>query len=239
MLDAIKLNVSIIVPALNEEKHIGNAVKSIIKELDGRSDYEIIIFDDGSTDNTGSIADDLVLSYSQVRVVHHQTPQNLGSCFMEGVELAQGEYAVMWPGDDEIEAHTIKNIFDTLGSADIVTTHTINKVVRKPHRRFISATYTFLINLLFNLRLEYFNGLSLIKVDLIKKLPRISPGFAYMSEILVRLIKSGYSYKEIGMQIKPLKGRESKAFKLRNIRQVVSAISNLFVDVYWKKKILY
>lgn len=238
MQDTTKISVSVIVPALNEEKNIRGAVESIIRESGGRDECEIIIFNDGSTDKTGEIAQDLARGNPRIRVVHHQTPQNLGSCFREGVAMAKGEYAVMLPGDDETDSRTIKNLFAALGLADIVVTYTVNKEARSWKRRLVSATYTFLMNRLFNLRLKYFNGPSLIKVDLLKKLPPISSGFAYMSEILVRLIKSGYSYREIEMYIKPSPDRKTRAFRAKNIKQVGQTIVKLFIDVHLRKKIL-
>lgn len=238
MSDIAKFNLSIIVPALNEEKNIKNTVDHIIEVAGNRQDYEILIFNDGSTDGTGRIADELSRNNSNIKVMHHQSPHSLGGCFRDGVAYAQGVYAVMLPGDDETDSRTIKNLFNALGSADIVTTYTVNKEARNWKRRVVSATYTFLINFLFNLRLRYFNGPSLIKVDLLKKLPSISSGFAYMSEILVRLIKAGYPYKETEMYIKPAPWRVSRAFKFKNVKQVGQAIMRLFVDVYFKKKFL-
>lgn len=234
-----KYIVSIIVPALNEEKNLKDAVDHIVEAAGNRQDYEILIFNDGSTDETGRIADDLAGYNPNIKVIHHQSSQNLGGCFREGVALAQGEYAVMLPGDDETDSRTIANLFNALGSADIVATYTVNKEARNWKRRLVSATYTFLINFLFNLRLKYFNGPSLIKVELLKKLPPISSGFAYMSEILVRLIKAGYPYKEIEMYIKPSHGRISRAFKLKNVKQVGQTILKLFIDVYFRRKTLY
>lgn len=239
MSNVAKINLSIIVPALNEEKNIKNTVDHIIEAADDRRDYEILIFNDGSTDSTGRIADELARNKSNIKVMHHQAPHNLGGCFREGVACVQGVYAVMLPGDDETDSRTIKNLFNALGSADIVTTYTVNKEVRNWKRRAVSAIYTFLINFLFNLRLRYFNGPSLIKVDLLKKLPPIPSGFAYMSEILVRLIKAGYGYREVEMYIKPSLGRVSRAFKLKNVKQVGQTILKLFIDVYFKKKILW
>lgn len=234
-----KIIASIIVPALNEEKNLNNAISDIINALSGRSDCEILIFDDGSKDATGQIAEELALANPFIRVVHHQTPQNLGSCFREGVALARGEYAAMLPGDGETDPRTIANLFNALGSADIIATYTVNKEARPWHRRAISLIYVWLIKLLFGLKLKYFNGPSLIKVDLLKKLPPISPGFAYMSEILVRLVKAGYSYKEVEMYIKPSPGRKSRAFRLKNFKQVGQTLFKLFIDVYLKKKTLY
>lgn len=238
MSDVTKFNLSIIVPALNEEKNIKDTIDHIIEAASDRRDYEILIFNDGSTDSTGRVADELAGNDSNIKVTHHPSPHNLGGCYREGVAMARGVYAVMLPGDDETDSRTIKNLFDALGSADIVATYTVNKEARNWKRRAVSAIYTFLINFLFNLRLKYFNGPSLIKVDLLKKLPPISSGFAYMSEVLVRLIKSGYSYKETEMYIKPAPERVSRAFKFKNVKQVGQTIARLFVDVYFKKKIL-
>ena len=237
MNDVKKNDVSIIVPALNEELNLRGAVDNIIKELKGIN-YEILIFNDGSTDRTGNIAEEISILDSRIKVIHHKTPQNLGSCFREGVELATGEYAIMIPGDDEVDSQTIHNLFSEIGRADIITTYTVNTNIRSIKRRFISFVYTALINGLFNLRLKYFNGPSLIKVDLLRKLPPISQGFAYMSEILVRLIKSGYSYRETEMFIKLLPGRKSRAFGLNNFKQIYLAIVRLFIDVYFKKRLI-
>lgn len=233
-----EIAVSIIVPALNEGIKLKDTINRIIEAAGSRQDYEILIFNDGSTDETGRIADELAGVDSNITVIHHQSPHNLGGCFREGVAMARGEYAVMLPGDDETDSRTIVNLFNSLGLADIVVTYTVNKEVRNWKRRLVSALYTFLINFLFNLRLRYFNGPSLIKVDLLKKLPPISSGFAYMSEILVRLIKAGYPYKETDMYIKPAPGRVSRALKLKNVKQVGQTIMRLFVDVYFKRKFL-
>ncbi|MEK9183020.1 MAG: glycosyltransferase family 2 protein [Patescibacteria group bacterium] len=230
------INISIIVPALNEEKNIASAVRNISTALSGRNDYEILIFNDGSTDQTGEIADALASSSSRIRVIHHALPQNLGGCFREGVAMARGEYAVMLPGDDETDSRTIKNLFKALGSAEIVTTYTVNKKIRSWSRRFISAIYTNFLNFLFGLNLRYFNGPSLIKTDLLKKAP-IASNFAYMSAILVRLIKAGYHYKEIEMIIKPPQ-RQSRALKLKNVYYVLLTILDLFTDIYLRHKIL-
>lgn len=229
-----KIKISIIVPALNEEKNITGAVENILAGLTGRIEYEILIFNDGSTDKTGEIANALAASNSRIKAVHHVTPQNLGGCFKEGVGLALGEYSIMLPGDDETHHQTIKNIFKAIDSAEIITTYTVNKEARSWFRRFVSAIYTNTLNFLFGLNLRYFNGPSLIKTDLLKKVP-IASNFAYMSAILVRLIKAGHNYKEIEMIIKPPE-RQSRALKLKNVYLVLQTIFNLFIDIHFRRK---
>lgn len=231
-----KIALTIIVPALNEQNFLRNTIESILKCAPEHLQYEIIIINDGSTDDTGKIAECLAKEFNHIKVTHHDYPQNIGACFRRGVQMASGEYAVMLPGDDETHVDTIKNILNAVGTADVVTTYTVNKEVRGFFRRVISFIYTFSINILFNLRMKYFNGPTLVRVDLLKKLPPIPDCFAYMTAISVRLIKAGHGYKEIEMVIKPSLGRKSRALRWNNLKQVVKTVVVLFVEVNIKKK---
>lgn len=230
-----KKSISIIVPALNEEENLENAISNIISGLGSIEDYEILIISDGSTDRTGDIADALSQKDDRIKAIHHGSSQNLGGCFRAGLALASGEYTVMFPGDDETHPETIKNVFNSIGVAELIITHTINKEARTWGRRIVSGFYTGGLNFLFNLNLKYYNGPCLIKTDLLKSVP-ISSSFSYMSEILIRLIKAGRDYKEVPMFIKPQPGRRSSALKLKNLNGVLKTILRLIKDLYlWKK----
>ncbi len=64
---------SVIVPALNEEANIADAVREATRALGERfSDYELLLFNDGSTDRTGEIMDALALEDPHIRVFHHE-----------------------------------------------------------------------------------------------------------------------------------------------------------------------
>src|SRR5438105_1181088 len=93
--------VSVIIPALNEEDNIAAAVKTVQEAIGDRfADYELLIFDDGSTDSTGQIADELAAQNSRIRVVHNQRNMGLGCNYTRGAELARMEYVAWFPGDN-------------------------------------------------------------------------------------------------------------------------------------------
>ncbi|MEE9558129.1 MAG: glycosyltransferase family 2 protein, partial [Candidatus Brocadiales bacterium] len=99
----MKPTISIIIPALNEEDNIEPAVNKVISALDGRfSDYELLVFDDGSTDNTGAIIDRLAGNDKNVRAIHNENNMGLGYSYKKGVQLAKNDYIVMFPGDNQI-----------------------------------------------------------------------------------------------------------------------------------------
>lgn len=229
-----KPTISIIVPCLNEEGNIKGTVKTIKTALSvsaSFSDYEIIIFNDGSTDNTGAVIDHIQASENCVRAVHNPKNMGFGYNYTEGVRLAAMEYIIMVPGDNEIPAEAIAQVFNLAGSADIVIPFTANQHVRPLGRRVISRLFVVVFNALFGIGLRYYNGTCLIRSALLKKCPLKTWGFAYMAAILVRLLRSGASYVEVGVDIKPRASGTSKAFALKNVISVAKAVFTLFWDV--------
>jgi len=229
---------SIIIPAYNEEENLEAAVKGLISSLKKKNilnEAEILIFDDHSRDKTGEIADNLGLEIKNIRVFHNKENKGLGFNFWEGARQALGEYVALFPGDNENLPGGFVDILYRAGEADIIITYTSNMEVRPMIRRIISWTYTYANNLLFGLKLRYYNGLSVYKRDLLLKLPPISNSFSYAAEILVLLLRSGATYIELPMELVPKKLANTSAFRLKNIKGVLMGISGLFWKVRIKK----
>ncbi|MBI5971563.1 MAG: glycosyltransferase family 2 protein [Deltaproteobacteria bacterium] len=234
-----KPSISIIVPCLNEEGNLKGAIESIkeaLKTADRFGDCEILIFNDGSTDNTGQVAEEISRAEKNVKVIDNPKNMGFGYNYTEGVRLASKDYTIMVPGDNEIPAQSLARIFSNVGAADIVIPYTANPEVRKFSRRVVSKAFVALINTLFGLNLVYYNGTCVIKSALLKKVPLKTWGFAYMAAILVRLIRSGASYTEVGVDIKPRATGTSKAFAPKNVLSVGRAILTLFWDVRIKDR---
>ncbi|MBI5492182.1 MAG: glycosyltransferase family 2 protein [Deltaproteobacteria bacterium] len=237
-----KPSISIIIPCLNEEANLRGAVdcvKEALKDSNRFSSYEILIFNDFSTDDTGRIAEEIKKEEKGVRVIHNERNMGFGYNYTEGVRLAKKDYIIMVPGDNEIPAEAIKKIFAHVGVADIVIPYTANPEVRGFSRRVISRLFVILINGLFSMKVAYYNGTCVIKSPLLKKVPLKTWGFAYMAAILVRLLKSGASFVEVGVDIKSRQAGKTKAFRLKNIASVVSAIAGLFWEVRVKERARY
>jgi glycosyltransferase involved in cell wall biosynthesis len=227
-----KPSISVVVPAYNEQERIEGTVEAINESLGDRfSDHEILIFNDYSTDKTGEIADGLKAKDPHIKVIHNPTNMGFGYNYKEGVRLASLEYVIMVPGDNEIPVGAISKIFTQVGRADIIVPHTANLEVRPLSRQIVSKAFTGLMNLLSGLDLKYYNGTCVHKASLIKAIPIKTHGFAYMATILVRAIKSGASFTEIGVNIDQREGGESKAFAIKNVISVLTALCELFFEV--------
>lgn len=221
-------SISVIVPAYNEEKNIAGAVKCINSALgDSFSDHEIIILNDHSTDATGAHANALASKDDHIRVVHNPTNMGFGYNYKEGVRLAEKDYVIMVPGDNEIPEEAIRKIFTQVGGADVIVPYTANMHIRPMSRQLVSKVFTKLINIISGLDLQYFNGTCVLKSEAVKAVEIRTHGFAYMATILSRLLRSGCSYIEIGVDITQREGGESKAFAIKNVISVVTAILGL------------
>lgn len=223
---------SVIIPALNEEGNLSDTVTNVLASIDHRfTDYEVLVFDDGSSDGTGQIADELAIRNSRIRVIHNPRNMGFGYNYTRGVELSKMEYVAMFPGDNEIPRDAILTLLEAVGPADIVVPYIATPSVRPWSRRFISASFVALVNLLFGLRLRYFNGPCVHRRSLLQTVPMRTHGFAYMAAILVRLIRSGHSYIEVPMPLQVRQHGQSKAFRLNNIVSVLRTLTALFWEV--------
>ncbi|MBI5453572.1 MAG: glycosyltransferase, partial [Deltaproteobacteria bacterium] len=174
-----------------------------------------------------------------VKVIHNPKNMGFGYNYTEGVRLATKDYIIMVPGDNEIPAEAIKRVFALIGKADLVVPYTANTHVRPLSRRVISKMFVTGMNTAFGLDLMYYNGTCVIKSSLLKKVPMKTWGFAYMAAILVRLLRSGSSFMEVGVEISQRSKGRSKAFKLKNIASVFSAIASLFWEVRVRERVRY
>ncbi|MCI8583246.1 MAG: glycosyltransferase [Dorea sp.] len=96
--------ISIIMPVYNNEKYFPLAVKSILEQ--SYTDFELIIIDDGSTDKTSMIADELAEQDARIRV-SHQSNQWIYASFNRGIEEAGGDYIYIVNSDDRLRQGTL------------------------------------------------------------------------------------------------------------------------------------
>lgn len=201
------------------------------------ADYELLLFDDGSTDRTGAIMDELAAADpAHVRVTHNPAPRNLGGVYKQGIALARMDYILMVPGDNENPGHALQAPFDAIGRADIVLPYPVNSAVRGLARHTVSRIYVGLLNRLFGLRVRYYNGTVIHRTANLKALPIKTSSFAYQAEILIKLLCSGKSFVEVPIRIDPPKaGRRSRAFRWRNMAQVGRTLGDLFVEIRMRR----
>lgn len=109
--------VTFILPVYNAESTIYRCLDSILKQT--YCDYEVIIVDDGSIDNSGKICDSYSLRDNRFRVVHTENA-GVASARQLGVSLATGEYVIHIDSDDWIESNMLSDMMNEISDADIL-----------------------------------------------------------------------------------------------------------------------
>lgn len=106
------VDISVIVPAYNVEKYISSCLNSLLNQT--KKEIEIIVIDDGSTDNTLNILNEYKKNNpSKIHVVSQEN-QGLSITRNNGIKLSTGKYILFVDGDDEIDINLLKNLWDKL-----------------------------------------------------------------------------------------------------------------------------
>jgi glycosyltransferase involved in cell wall biosynthesis len=131
------MHLIIIIPCLNEEKTISNVIKSIPKKINGISNIEILVIDDGSTDNTAELA-----KKAGASVISHKINRGVGTAFHTGVEesIKRGaDIVVNMDGDGQFNPDDIEKLIAPIldNNADCVTASRFKDKTFYPKMPFI------------------------------------------------------------------------------------------------------
>ena len=194
-----------IIPAYNEAGIIGGSLNETIRVFNNFGcKYEIVVVDDGSSDNT--FQNILKVSSRHTNIIVKQLKHNRGKgrALKVGFRQCAGEYVVFLDADMELHPAQLQTFFDImrLDEADVVIgskRHPNSRLNYPLQRKIISSVYFFLIKIFFGLPIgDTQTGLKLFKYEVLKKVfPRILvKAFGYDLEILVNVHQLGYRIAE-------------------------------------------
>ncbi|MFQ7257491.1 glycosyltransferase family 2 protein [Intestinibacter bartlettii] len=103
------MKLSVIVPMYNSEKYISRCIESIINQ--DMEDMEIILIDDGSTDNTKNIVQKYACKYENIRLISKKENEGVSIARNIGINIATGEYITFVDSDDTINNGMYKNMY--------------------------------------------------------------------------------------------------------------------------------
>jgi glycosyltransferase involved in cell wall biosynthesis len=224
---------SFVIPCYNEGKNIAatiNELTTAVCEANIPS-YEIVIVNDCSTDDTLEVANHLAHDNSNIAVITNPMNLGFGGAYKAGVKGTRGKYVIMIPGDNAFPASSIAAILHKAGTADLVIPYVINSQIRPRRRQRISNMFTAIFNLLFWLRVPYYNGIVLHTTSLLRSIEIKTDGFAFQAESIVRLLTAGATYTTVGIAITERKHGGSSAFNPRNIFRVIRSTVSLFFEL--------
>ncbi len=146
---------SIFFPAYNDSGTIASLVitaRASAQKL--TADFEIIVVNDGSSDHTAEIANELAQTYREVRVIHHQTNRGYGGALRSGFSGARKEFIFYTDGDAQYDPSEMEALWPSMTpGVDVVNGYKISR--SDPfHRIVIGKIYHHTVKLLFGLKVR-------------------------------------------------------------------------------------
>jgi len=228
-----EISLCVIVPGLNEEAAVRGAVEELVAALRSAAvEWEIIVVNDGSTDRTGEIAEELARREPRIRVIHHERPMGVGYSFLEGIGAASTSVLTWGPADGENDPAELLKYLPLIEHVDIVIPFVINKGVRPLLRRVLSALYLSIIYMTFRTRFNYTNGNIIYRRKVFDAIHPRSTGFLVHAECLVRAIRAGFTFAEVPVVLKRRVEGDSKAILFKSFVGVVRAYLALRWSLY-------
>lgn len=226
--------------ALNEEKHIAGTVEVIIEASKAYPDtpFEIIIVDDGSTDNTYNEMQKLAEKYDVVRPLQHKKNLGIGASAKTIIHAAKFPKLGFFPGDNVVSCPMFESFFKYCGEDFFVCYYFVNTEVRSKLRIILSSAYTHICMLLFNTHLTYINGGGIYPTELLKNMNIRSEGYTFILELTAKTLFTGVRFFEVPAFFLPNHDK-SVALKITNIIKTLYYLSVVYWDIKIKNKHLY
>lgn len=221
-----RIRLSVFFPCHNEQANVEPLVRKALAVLPTISDdYEVIVVNDGSTDETGAVADRLTAEIPQVRVVHHEKNKGYGGALQSGFHAATKDYVFYTDGDGQFDLGELPEIVPLVEHADIVTCYRLNRT-ESFVRRFNGHAWTWLVNRLFKLQLRDIDcAFKLYKREIFDKIEMHSLGALIDTEILARAHNAGYAMIQKGVHHYPRTAGQSSG---ASIKVILRAFKELF-----------
>jgi dolichyl-phosphate beta-glucosyltransferase len=214
------MNISIIIPAFNEELRLGKTLSLwqdfLEKELKDKV-LEIIVVDDGSMDKTCKIAESFQ-KYLPIKIIKIAPNQGKGNAVKSGVELAEGDFIYIYDADGAVPPKEIKNLLLYTDSVDVIIgsrTAEGSYVKISLLRRFIGICFHLLCFPLIPGIKDASCGAKIFRHDAAKKIFELQDikRFAFDIEILWLAKKLNLKIKEIGIEWHEIPGTKVRILK--------------------------
>jgi dolichol-phosphate mannosyltransferase len=212
---------TVVVMAYNEAATLESTVRELtaaIADVD-----ELLIVDDGSTDDTGAIADRLGRESRRVRVLHHTKNAGLGGVYRTGFAEARGDLLTFFPADGQFPAGIIADFRPRITSADLVLGYLDTPRGLVPH--LLSSLERLLYRLAIG-PLPQFQGVLMIRTQRLRSLTLTSRGRAWtiLMELLLRAQRAGWRIVSVPTTYRRRRHGRSK---VQNVRTIVSHLWQL------------
>lgn len=190
--------ISVVLPAYNEEANVELQVEAVIQTFQPITpDFEVIVVNDGSRDQTGARVQTLMSKYPNVRLVEHPKNLGYGAALYSGFTAASKEWVFLTDADRQFDLNEIHKFLPHVDRADLILGYRTPR--RDPfHRRLYGWGWNWLVTLLFGyVARDVDCAFKLFKRGILDHITIQSRGATFSAEFLVRARRAGYTSVQV------------------------------------------
>jgi glycosyltransferase involved in cell wall biosynthesis len=216
---------TVVIPAFNEQESLEATVKAVIATLPDPARSELVIVNDGSTDQTLAVATAIAESSATASVVVVDRPTNggMGQALASGLACASGDVITWIPGDGEYDLDEVLAGLDDLVSNDIVLVRRNSR--GQVGRNIVSSIMYALIRVLFGFNASGYCGIFIVSRERWQQLTIRSGDVFFTLEVALRARHAGWKIGYVTAEWRPRRAGRSKVFRptvmLRNVIELI------------------
>jgi len=235
---------SVVMPAYNEGTCIYvNVLKTIEILQNFIDDFEIIVVNDGSKDNTKLEIERVLQCDNRIRIVSSEYNHGKGAAIIAGVTEAIGDYIAFVDADlelnpEQLEGFMLKMLNDKKDAIIGCKLHKDSEIEYPFIRKVMSMVYYVMLLLLFKLNVkDTQTGLKLFKAEAIKPVAHLirTAGFAYDIEILAAIHRRGYSIGQMPVKVVYIREKGSRRIRIKDVLKAFNDTWAIFYRLKFKK----
>jgi glycosyltransferase involved in cell wall biosynthesis len=225
--------ISFLVPCYNEATFIADTLETVnlsVRSVKIIDRFEVIIIDDGSSDNLHIKVKDLQLKFNNIIFAKNEKNMGMGYSIKKGIQLARYEKIIIIPGGNDIEIEALARSLKNYHISDLILQYPLNSEEREKHRNIISKIYSLIFIIFFDCNVYYINGCTIFPTKNLRTLKLKSNRHGLLSEIVTKLLREDITYCEIPIYYKwPHKSR--KTVTLKNLFDVTKSFLSLLLEL--------
>jgi glycosyltransferase involved in cell wall biosynthesis len=236
-----RASISVFLPAYNDAATIAGLSMTALNVLSTLTDdYEVLVINDGSVDETGEILEELAANHPRIRAIHHESNKGYGAALRTGFDNACKDLIFYTDGDGQYDVHELALLHPLLGAEiDIVNGYKIKRVDTFP-RLFLGGIYNRLAHLFFRLPIRDVDcDFRLIRRTALQRIELGASSGVICVELVHKLHTSGAVFAEVPVHHFPRISGKSQFFTFRRVARTALDFVRLWVRLVVRPRIAF